>query len=46
MIHKTGKLVSEIKANYLGFEIEDVFVVGYGMDWDEKFRGLPELYIA
>ena len=45
-INKPGKLKADIKADYVGFEIEDVFVIGYGLDWDEKYRGLKELYIA
>ena len=31
----------EIGADYLGFEIEDEFVVGYGLDYDERYRNLP-----
>lgn len=31
----------EIRADYSGFEIEDEFVVGYGMDYQGRFRNLP-----
>lgn len=31
----------EIAAEYVGFEIEDEFVVGYGMDYQERYRNLP-----
>lgn len=31
----------EIVADYVGFEIEDEFVVGYGMDYQERYRNLP-----
>ena len=31
----------EVKVNYCGFEIEDLFVVGCGMDYDQKYRNLP-----
>ena len=33
-----------VPIDYLGFSIPDVFVVGYGLDYDEKFRHLPGLY--
>jgi hypoxanthine phosphoribosyltransferase len=35
----------EIKVKYVGFRIPDVFVVGYGMDCDGKYRGLPFIEI-
>jgi hypoxanthine phosphoribosyltransferase len=31
----------DLKIDYLGFEIPDKFVVGYGMDYNEKYRNLP-----
>lgn len=34
----------EIKADYIGFEIPNKFVLGYGMDYDGLARNLPELY--
>jgi hypoxanthine phosphoribosyltransferase len=30
-----------VDANYVGFEIEDEFVVGYGLDFMERYRNLP-----
>jgi len=30
-----------VTIDYLGFTVPDKFVVGYGLDWDEKFRNLP-----
>jgi len=41
--NKSKKLV-ELPVDYSGFEIEDQFVVGYGLDYKENFRNLP--YIA
>ena len=34
-----------LKADYSGFEIEDAFVVGYGLDYDERYRNLPYIGI-
>jgi hypoxanthine phosphoribosyltransferase len=31
----------DLKADFVGFEIPDVFVVGYGIDYAERFRHLP-----
>ncbi|TET26580.1 MAG: hypoxanthine phosphoribosyltransferase [Dehalococcoidia bacterium] len=33
-----------VTIDYLGLTVPDKFVVGYGLDWDEKFRNLPEIY--
>jgi hypoxanthine phosphoribosyltransferase len=32
-----------VPIDYLGFTVPDKFVVGYGIDWDEKFRYLPDI---
>ena len=34
-----------ITIDYLGFTLPDKFIVGYGLDWDEKFRNLPDIYV-
>ena len=33
------------EADYVGFTIDDGFVVGYGLDFDEKYRFLPDVYV-
>lgn len=32
-----------LQPRYVGFDLEDVFVVGYGLDYDERWRGLPHI---
>ncbi|MGI5949245.1 hypoxanthine phosphoribosyltransferase [Peptoniphilus sp.] len=44
MLSKPSRREIELDVKYNGFEIEDNFVVGYGMDYDERFRSLP--YVA
>jgi len=34
-----------VTIDYLGFTVPDKFIVGYGLDWDEKFRYLPEVCV-
>lgn len=39
------RVVEGFKADYTGFEIDDFFVVGYGLDCDQRFRNLPYIGI-
>lgn len=41
LLDKPDRRVVNLKADYSGFEIPDHFVVGYGMDYDQKYRNLP-----
>jgi len=41
LLEKPSKNKSGIKADYLGFEVEDKFVVGYGLDYKEQYRNVP-----
>lgn len=41
LLSKNVKRVKEIEADYTGFEIENQFVVGYGLDYNEHYRNLP-----
>ncbi len=34
-----------VTIDYLGFTVPDKFIVGYGLDWDEKFRNLPDICV-
>jgi hypoxanthine phosphoribosyltransferase len=51
LLDKPSRRVIPVKLDYTGFVIEDVFIVGYGMDYDQKYRQLkfigelkPEIY--
>lgn len=44
LLSKKVKRIKDIEADYVGFEIENEFVVGYGLDYNEHYRNLP--YIA
>jgi len=41
LLHKPSRARTRIPIHYLGFEVEDRFVVGYGLDATEKYRNLP-----
>lgn len=41
LMDKPERRVKPITADYTGFSIPDAFVVGYGLDYDEKYRNLP-----
>lgn len=45
MLDKPSRRLRDIHADYVGFEIPDEFVVGYGLDYDEKYRQLPYIGI-
>lgn len=41
LLDKPDRRIKQINVDYVGFKIENKFVVGYGMDYDEKYRNLP-----
>lgn len=41
MLSKPSRRVLELNVDYIGFAIEDKFVVGYGLDYNEQYRNLP-----
>ena len=43
LLHKPARAKIAVPIEYLGFTIEDRFVIGYGLDFGEKFRNLPFL---
>lgn len=46
LLDKPKRRRVDFTPDYVGFEIEDKFVVGYGLDCDEKYRNLPYIGIA
>jgi hypoxanthine phosphoribosyltransferase len=41
LLNKAARRVETVEADYVGFEIPDFFVVGYGLDFAERYRNLP-----
>ena len=41
LLNKAARRAEEVEADYVGFEIPDFFVVGYGLDFAERYRNLP-----
>ncbi len=45
LLDKVSRRVEPIHADYVGFEIPDRFVVGYGLDFAERYRNLPDICV-
>lgn len=45
LIDKQERREKAVVADYVGFVLDEGFIVGYGLDFDEKFRFLPEIYV-
>ena len=45
LLVKPGSLKYEVKIDYIGFEIPGLFVIGYGLDYAQKFRNLRSIYV-
>ena len=41
LLDKPDRRVCDVNVEYTGFEIPDQFVVGYGLDFDQRYRNLP-----
>lgn len=43
LVRKDRPMAREVHVDYLGFEIPDEFIVGYGLDYDNYYRNLPDI---
>ena len=45
LLDKPSRRIKPLQADYVGFTIPDQFVVGYGMDFAERYRNLPDICV-
>jgi len=45
LLFKPEKLKYDLKIDYIGFEIPNKFVIGYGLDYAQKYRNLKSIYV-
>ena len=43
LLDKPSRRIEQIEADYIGFSIPNLFVIGYGMDYAERYRNLPDI---
>ena len=46
LLDKPERRVVEVDVKYVGFQVPDLFVVGYGLDYDQKYRNLPYIGVV
>ena len=46
LLDKPERRVADVRVSYTGFEIPDEFVVGYGLDYDQRYRNLPYIGVV
>ena len=44
LVDKPSRRQTPVTIDYRGLTVPDKFIVGYGLDWDEKYRNLPDIY--
>jgi hypoxanthine phosphoribosyltransferase len=45
LLSKPSRRMVDVKVDYIGFSIDDHFVVGYGLDFDQRYRNLPHIAV-
>jgi hypoxanthine phosphoribosyltransferase len=43
LLNKPARRLIDLEIRYTGFDVPDVFVVGYGLDYNQRYRNLPFL---
>lgn len=46
LLDKPDRRVTDVDVEYIGFQIEEKFVVGYGLDYDQQYRNLPYIGVV
>jgi hypoxanthine phosphoribosyltransferase len=46
LVDKRARRKVQIEGDYVGFSMEDGFIVGYGVDYAERYRNLPAIYVV
>jgi|SRR3989344_3636410 len=44
LLNKKARRTVHIEADYVGREVEDKFLIGYGLDYDQAYRNIPDIY--
>jgi len=45
LLNKPSRRVVDVAADYVGFDIPDDFVIGYGLDYNQHYRNLPDIWV-
>jgi hypoxanthine phosphoribosyltransferase len=46
LVDKKAARVTDVHVDYVGFSMDDGFIVGYGLDWDESYRNLADIFLV
>ena len=46
LIDKTARREVSIRSDYVGFSLDDGFIIGYGLDYAERYRNLPDIHLV
>ncbi len=46
LVDKKAARVTNVRVDYAGFIMDDGFIVGYGLDWDERYRNLSDIFLV